>query len=408
MRRSLISLMLSLLLGALFALFLSENSGYVLISIDQIVVEMTFWAAVIIYGLSITIFYLLWLLTTPLRNPCGLMSLRKKWLYERGLNRNAKGLQAYSTGNWDLAAENLLQSAEESAHPAVNLQLAARASALTGDLNKAIEILQKLKLEYPGSSVEADLVLADLYSDAGATSEALSILQELYSSGEEKSAILPELIKAYVRECDWDGAMGHIKLLRSAKNISKEKIRGLEMEVYIGRLSQLVSNSESSIEWGEKELRNFWLDVPKYLKSSSEFVSFYAIALDHIGLGEEAQKLLLKHLKAQWHPALIESLGKLKHPFSETNQVSLEEFLVRFPDDKNLLLALGRVCVRSQKFVQACDYLEKAMNVSITSEVLIQLSEAKAEMGDHAASAKFLRQSLMIANAEISLSESLS
>ena len=405
MRRLLISLMLSLMLGALCAFFLSENSGYVLISFDRIVLEMTFWAAVMMYGLSLISIYLLWLLTTSLRNPFGLMSWRNKLLNSRAVYRNTKGLQAYCTRNWDLAAENLLQGAKESANPPLSMQFAARASASQGDLSKAIEILKNIKLEYPDFSMEADRILADLLSDAGQTSEALSILQELYSSGKDNNLILPDLVKAFVRERDWIGAMGHIKPLRSIKtNYSKERIRAIEMDVYVGHLAQVASHSRSSIEWSEKELRNFWLEVPKYFRSSSVFVSSYAIALDHLGRGEEAQKLLLKRLKSQWHPVLIESLGKLNHPLSEGNQILLEEFLVRFPDDQNLLLALGRVCARLHKFVQACDHLEKALQLGSNPEVLLQLAEAKAEMGDHAASAKFLRRGLAIASKNVSVS----
>ena len=63
------SLMLSLMLGALCAFFLSENSGYVLISFDQIVLEMTFWAAVMMYGLSLSSFYLLWLSLIHISEP---------------------------------------------------------------------------------------------------------------------------------------------------------------------------------------------------------------------------------------------------------------------------------------------------------------------------------------------------
>ena len=406
MRKLLISLIFSLLLGAVFVFFLAGNSGYVLVSFDQIVLEMTLLLAVMIYGLSIIILYLLWWLTIPLRNPLELLSWWKKWVNRKSLYLNTKGLQAYCVGNWDLAAENLLKSAKESSHPEINLQFAARASASGGNLDKAIEILQSIKVDYPSVSMEADHVLADLLNNAGQTREALSILQQLYSSDRGKNLILPDLVKAYVRECDWSAAMGNVKLLRSSKNISKEKIRSLELEVYIGLLSHVVSYPTSSIEWDEKELRNFWLDVPKDLRSSPELVSSYARALDRLGLGDDAQKMLLKHLNEQWHYEFVESLGKLNHPLSEANQEALEKFLSRFPDDKTLLLALGRVCARSHKFVQACDYLEKAMSLSPNPEVLFQLAEAKAEMGDHAASAKLLRRSLAAASGIIRVSGS--
>ena len=80
MRKLLISLIFSLLLGAVFVFFLAGNSGYVLVSFDQIVLEMTLWLAVMIYGLSIIILYLLWWLTIPLRNPLELLSWWKKWV----------------------------------------------------------------------------------------------------------------------------------------------------------------------------------------------------------------------------------------------------------------------------------------------------------------------------------------
>ena len=126
MRKLLILLMLSLLIGAGLVWVLQRGSGYILLSFADFSIEMSAWTGLLIY-LSATAL-LLWILLTW-RWIAGAGGFRLWWQNRRSvrkINQTAEGLLLFADDDWQQAEKLLSQAADKSAMPVVNLLFAAR------------------------------------------------------------------------------------------------------------------------------------------------------------------------------------------------------------------------------------------------------------------------------------------
>ncbi len=394
MRKFVLSIMLAMFVGSVFVIFVQDSTGYVFINLGRTSLEMSFWTALVLYGLSLLTIYFILVFFLSVRSVFGLRLWFQKRRNLKGHCRTIQGLESYSLGLWNLASKKLLSSYEESFIPELNLQFAARAEAHAGQLDQAREILRRLKTNYPKSQNEADCILANLLLEVDQGEEALKILKNLQSSQGKSEQVLYELTKAYVLTSNWVGALETLKRLPPSKVISEENLRSLACQAHAGRLNDFSGNSKSSTGSNRKELDAVWDDTPKILRNEPKMLIPYASALDGFGDGEAAQRLLLKKLKTNWRDEVIECLGMLSYPLSEKNVAWLESRLVSNPENSHLLLALGRISRRSKKLVKSCDYLERAMILDPTPLIISEFAEVKGEMGDSATSAKLFRRGL--------------
>ncbi|MFN4149196.1 MAG: hypothetical protein ACK4E4_06565, partial [Rhodocyclaceae bacterium] len=92
------------------------------------------------------------------------------------------------------------------------------------------------------------------------------------------------------------------------------------------------------------------------------------------GACDECAELVEEFLDAQWEPALLadyaacpggDLLGRIAH---------CERWLSNHPQDAELLLALGRLCVRRELWGKAQSYLEAALAVAESCETHLELA----------------------------------
>ena len=146
MRKMLLILMLALSLGAAGIWLLQQDSGYILVSFGNTNIEMSIWVGIFLYvALSVVLIWL-FLLVRWLASAGGLHLWWGSFSSARHLSKTAQGLMLYAQHDWQKASQLLSQSADKSSMPVINLLFAARAAADSNDLEKARQLLQRLKI----------------------------------------------------------------------------------------------------------------------------------------------------------------------------------------------------------------------------------------------------------------------
>ena len=400
MRAYLLALVLALLLGALLMWLMQAGSGYVLVSLGQTAVEMSFWGAGILLLLWVVGLYCAIALAGWLARMGGLSNWWRQRRHSDRQQRSQVGLRAYALGLWDMAAEQLQSASEVSSAASIQLLLAARAQAQTGNINSARASLERYKTVFPNAAVDADLILAEILIDEQKFAEAKALVATIKNSDAADPARLSALINAHIRCNQWVLAAALLPTLGAARGVCKASLATLELHVYRGQLSDfsaLSGDAASSSQLRRERLDELWKRIPRGLKKRHQLVAPYAACLDRLGAGAEAKALLVKTLNAGWQPELVGLFGSIQQPTTDKHLACAENWLVAHPKDAHLLIALGQICRRLRFFVKATDYLQRAHGLSPSPRVLSELAAVKADMGDAAGSARLYREGLLTA-----------
>jgi HemY protein len=195
MRRLLILLVGSLLAGAFSLWFLQQESGYILFSFNQTTVEMTIWVGLFLYFLSTSVIIWLFLTGKWLLAAGGFKQWWVRRDNQRYVNKTMQGLVLFADEDWQKATDILADSALKSTMPDVNLLFAAKAAAENHQLQKAEELLIRLKTDYPNANLLVDKTFAQMLVRERKYDQALDILQPLNIKKPSDSGVLRLLVE---------------------------------------------------------------------------------------------------------------------------------------------------------------------------------------------------------------------
>jgi HemY protein len=396
-RKLLVLLMLSLLIGAALVWVLQQGSGYILLSFSDFSVEMSAWTGLLIYLTATALLF--WLLLTW-RWIAGAGGFRLWWQNRRSarkINQTAEGLLLFADDDWQQAEKLLSQSADKSAMPVVNLLFAARAAADNNQIEQARQLLKRLKLTYPKGSFAADKALAELLLLEEKPSEALQILRPMHSKKPSDRGLLRLLADAYYMAGDWGPLQKLLRDLRHYKVVSGTALANLELDVYCSLIDEYRADAELPISEQKALLEDIWYYTPKKLHKHPQLIAVYGISLNRVGAQDKQQALLIKALNHQWHSQLVIQFGELQSTTPEKQLVQGEKWLQKHRDDPDLLLALGLICQRLSFWGKARDYLSAAVALQPSTQAFISLAEVLEKTGDSSASADSYRRGLLAA-----------
>lgn len=394
MRKLLIVCVLALLAGAGLIGLLEQGSGYVLVSFGDTSIEMTLLVGVMIY-LLLTCFLLWLLLTIRWLSVAG--GIRHWWSTRRSAkqrSKTAQGLLLYADQDWQKASLLLSQAADYSSMPVVNLIFAARAAADNNELNKARQLLQRLKITYPKAKLLADKLLAELLIVEEKLDEAVQLLESLHRKTPSDPGILRLLVDTYFLRGDWALAQKMLGDIKHYSVLNKRAIELLELDIYTSLLAEFVADPEFTEQEQQAQLAELWELLPKPLRKVPEIIVHYADALTMVNGIDKLQPLLTKALNSHWHSDLVDRFGVLQAPKPEKQLATGEKWLSNHGEDPELLLALGRICRRLGFMGKARDYLTCAVNLDPSPQAYLELAEVLEAMGETQASADMYREGL--------------
>lgn len=397
MRKLLVLLMLSLLIGAALVWVLQQGSGYILLSFSDFSIEMSAWTGLLIYLTATGLLF--WLLLTW-RWIAGAGGFRLWWQNRRSarkINQTAEGLLLFADDDWQQAEKLLSQSADKSAMPVVNLLFAARAAADNNQIEQARQLLKRLKITYPKGSFAADKAFAELLLLEEKPSEALQILRPMHSKKPSDRGLLRLLADAYYMAGDWGPLQKLLRDLKHYKVVSGTALANLELDVYCSLLDEYRADTELPMSEQKALLEDIWYYMPKKLHKHPQVIAVYGNSLNRVGAQDKQQALLIKALNHQWHSQLVIQFGELQSATPEKQLVQGEKWLQKHRDDPDLLLALGIICQRLSFWGKARDYLSAAVALQPSTQAFISLAEVLEKMGDSSASADSYRRGLLAA-----------
>ncbi len=378
-------LLLALALGAIGAHWLLGDQGYVLVDVRGWTLETSVPGLVIALVLLYVLIRLLsWLFRAPRRMGQAVGEYRAR----RAQRHLDHAFAAIAEGQWG-RGEKLLGRAARGPASLAGYLAAARAAQEQQAVERRDEWLRLAYEADPSATPAVLLTQAELQLDYGQLEEALATLRQL----EQRNATHPRglVLQARVLERlgDWAALDALLPRLRSAKVLDAEVLAQLEVRV-----------AQASLEGAADAaaLEQAWKALGRKLRQRPEMVESYARNGVRRGASAQVEAVLRKALKSSWSASLVTLYGRLETADSTTQLATLEKWLNERPEDAELLLACGRLCVRSELWGKARSYLETSLAIRPLPETWRIYGELLVRLGESGAASEAFRQGLAAAS----------
>lgn len=395
MVKAFIILLLALGAGAYLSILLTEDPGYVLVTFKDYSIEATLAAAVI----SLFIFYVLFFGLIKLIKVFNPFKLLKKDTWYALFNKKnprrqiEQGWQYLLLGKWQEAYKLLVESANRAQTPSVNYLAAAYAAFQRNDNLACNFCLSQAKQQSLVANTGIKTFQALLELKSGKEEQSLALLLAIKKEQADSPYVLILLKDIYISLKDWEQLSSLIPDLEKHKVLAKDELLMLKEKLAVHRLHKATSNSVN-----QHELKTIWNDFNKVLQRRELVIEAYLRALLTIGNSAEALSLLTKFIKHQWSDRLVALLGYIDNPEAAEQILLLEAWVKDRPKNVNLMLTLGRLCLRNKLWGKAREYFESALhfsnNTESSAEINAELGRLLEYLGEHEKSLFYYRQAM--------------
>lgn len=378
-------LLIALALGALAAHWLLGDQGYVLVNVRGWTFETSVpGLALVLAGLYLFVRLLAWTIRAPRRMGHAVGEFRTR----RAQRHLDNAFAAIAEGKWG-RGERLLGRAAKGPGSLAGYLSAARAAQEQEAPARRDEWLRLAYETDPHAAPAVLLTQAELQLEHGQLEEALATLRQLetVSPGHPRGLVLHA--RVLERLADWSGLEALLPQLRSRKALEGESLRELEIRVSQARLAAAADAAALDAAW--QGLQRDQRRHPAVLEA-------YAQAALRMGASDSAEAVLRRALKSTWTPALVAAYGRLETSNPNAQLAAAEKWLDERPEDAELLLACGRLCLKNQLWGKARSYLETSLAIRPSPETWQIYGELLVQLGESGAASEAFRQGLAAAS----------
>ena len=397
MRKMIALIALAVVGGGLLFWSMSYTQGFIMIAIGNQVVQLSLWMAVLVL-LSVWLAFrvLVWAIRGITRPGAKIWSQRKLSRVENNRRQLAQGLERFYEGRWREAKQALMKSAAGSNAPVLNYLVAAEAAAELGDHQEAEEILSTAAMEVGDNNIALALARARVLIRRGDDGRAASVLRKLQLTQPRHPYVLRLLKGVLLKLQDWESLATLLPDLRRSKAEPEAVLDQLEIEVRRGALRHFLEadSSDQSVAQRLETLVQLWSSTPKIVRKNSELVGLYSEALESVGDHKHAEAELRRQINREWDGALVLKWADLETSLMAKKITIAEAWLRQRNNSPELLLALGRICRRSELWGKAKDYLERAVAVDGSAQAYGELAAVMEYLGERSKSEEYYQAGL--------------
>ncbi|MDF3037254.1 MAG: hemY [Paucimonas sp.] len=247
-------------------------------------------------------------------------------------------------------------------------------------------------IEHDKSMKTARLMTAiELLVDEHRPEPALAYVRELNASGTRHIHALRLALKANQRAKNWPEVLRLVRALDKHKALHPALSKRLRELAYEDLLSNPSHDAES--------IRRAWSTIPESDRVQPYVAVRAADAMSRCGLHDDARALVERALNENWDDRLLRayrmSAGEEGSATLLAQIERCEAWLMQHPDDAELALTLGVLCVRQKLWGKAQRYLEQALSnaseASTLREAHLKLAQLHEALGNAIEAASHFR-----------------
>lgn len=277
--------------------------------------------------------------------------------------------------------------------PGLSALVAARAAQRMRESGKQQGWLERAKLDDPRTEAATLMLEAEMLNESRLFDEAVTVLKRLQEKHGRHLAALRLELRARQGCGDWNEVLRLARQLEKRDALPPELVREIKLQAH---LHNLESHSGDVVQ-----LVSYLREVPTSERSSRLAVEG-ARRLMALDAHQEAQLLIETFLDSRddedWNDELVALYGKLGGGDATGRIARAENWLRRHPEDSELLLALGRLCVGQRLWGKAQSYLEASLAVRESREAHLELARLFDQLGREEDANRLYRESARFEN----------
>jgi HemY protein len=364
-----------------------SNDGYVLLVQPPYHVELSLNLLVILLVIGFfSLHGLLRLISYTLQLPESVRAHKLAKQQKAAHTALLESLHALFEGRYGKAEKAAAHALELGEDAGMSALVAARAAHKLKHHAKRDYYLAEAERHAPEAAVARLLSQAELMLDDGEYTLALHALQQLEKIEPRHLPALRLELKVQQRLGNWEQVLHLLALLEKREAISVLQLRELQRNAH----QQLLNRRAGSHE----DLLAYWKKIPDDDRLDARLAQAAALAFLRAGDGQAAAQAIEMSLTREWDSLLAGLYGDCAgdDPIKQLQQA--EYWLQSHHDDANLLLSLGKLCIRQELWGKAQSYLEASLSVQPGSAAHYALAGMLEHMGMHNDATRHYRQSL--------------
>lgn len=386
-----IKLYLFSLLAIVLALVVSLNlgfpgdPGYLLVAFGNYTFETSLFAllvaVVVLYiAVKLLLMVLRWI------NPWHLIRFGRNYkehLKTKSRSRTIEGLLYFTRGNWESSYKLLSKGMKDPDVSVVNYLAAAYAAFQQGDKDAWMQCLETAEQKYPTARSTINYLKAQLLFKSNQLEQCVAILRQMKSNSLNDASLLQLLKEVYLKLNDWEELEKLLPTLEKNEVIDEAEAEQLRIRIFMENL-YAISNRRvdfSDVELGS-QLEKAWKKSSASYKQDERIVRHYSELLSRLGQQEPAAKAIEVALEKDWSNDLVRRYGELDFGNPQRQLLVAESWIQARPGNAQLLLALGRLAMRSELWGKAREYFETSIEVAPSAEAHGELSRLLKGLGE--------------------------
>jgi HemY protein len=236
------------------------------------------------------------------------------------------------------------------------------------------------------------MTVTELAVDEHKPENALEAVAELNASGQRHIHALQWAMKANQQARNWPEVLRLVRTLDKRNALHPALSGRLRELAYEALLSESGSDAES--------IRRMWSGVPSSDRVKPYIAARAAAAFNARGLHDEARLLAEDALKSSWDERVVRAYRDAAGPEGSPTLLAqiekCEGWLREHPNDAELALTLGSLCLRQKLWGKAQRYLEEALldatNPANVREAHLKLAQLHEALGQQEEANEHYRQ----------------
>jgi len=387
-------------------LFVQKDPGFVLVKYGDFSVETSLAFGIIAVAIAALMIHFIFRVLMAIWNlPGAVKSQSKGRRFDKSRRLLNQGLIDLAEGRFDQAESNLVKLVEYSESPLVHYLAAARAAQLQGKHDERDSYLKAAHEARPEAELAIGVTQAELQLAHQQLEQSLATLTHLRGIAPRHNHVLRLLARVYFELEDWQSLVELLPDIRKKKLLKESILKNMEGKSYRGFLAAAEGNQQA--------LEKAWAKIPKAAQTDADLILYYIKLSNRASSNSSSvEQLIIKSLDQKWDNRLVEAYGLFKAIDPNDQLRRTEKWLGDYAKNENLLLALGRICIRARLWGKAQSYLEASIGVNAMAASCLVLAKLLGDqLQENDKASQYYKKGLQLClseEAEVSVSDLIS